>query len=92
MDKSLPDYANDPSEFDSTRKVVYRKPIEIQMKLITHKVMQAHTLATLQQLTGDVQHSILAGNVVAKTEMKKIINRRAAELGFKGEHGSAFFK
>ncbi|MDP3646284.1 MAG: hypothetical protein Q8R25_04315 [bacterium] len=91
MDKSLPDYANDPSEFDSTRKVVYRKPIEIAMKLITHKVLQAHNLVALESLKGDVQHSILAGNVAAKTEIKKIINRRAAELGFKGEHGGVFW-
>lgn len=89
-DRSLPDYKNEPSEFGS-RKVVYPRAIQLQMDMIKRKIIQAHTLVALKQLTDDVQHSIIASKPAAKTEMRQIIERRARELGFKSKHSEGFW-
>ncbi len=89
-DKNLPDYKNEPSEFGS-RKVVFPRPIQLQMDMIKRKIMQAHTLVALKQLTDDIQHSIIASKPAAKTEMRQIIERRARELGYKSAHNQQFW-
>ena len=91
MDKSLPDYENEPSEFQSARAVKYPRHVEMQIKQVKLKLAQAHTVPALTMIKREVERGILATNAALKMQLRQEINRRAKELGFKDPHGKPYW-
>lgn len=85
MDKSLPDYKNEPSEFESVRQVKFTGVIAAEVKQFTQRIRAEHGLAGLEHLINDVKHSALVNNIPAKEQIRRLLNQRAEDLGYKGK-------
>ncbi len=83
-DKSLPDYKNEPSEYDSVRQVKFSHVVASEIKLFTNRIRAAHSVAALEHIKTDVARSSLCNSIPAKEVVRRLVNARAAELGFKG--------
>jgi hypothetical protein len=90
-EKSLPDYENEQSEFQSSRVVKYPRHIEMQIKQIRLKLNQAHNVPSLTMIKREVERGVLATNAALKGQLRQEINRRAKELGFKDPHGKSYW-
>ena len=82
-DRSMPDYDNEPNEWESNKTVKFARHIEVQMKSFRQRIQMAHTLQALATIKHDVEQGALANNAPAKEELKRTMNSHAREIGFK---------
>lgn len=86
-DTQMPDYANEPNEWESNQTVKFARHIEVQVKSYTNRIQLAHTLQALAAVKNDIERGALAANAQAKNVLKNLSNGRARELGFKPQGG-----
>jgi len=78
----MPDYDNEPNEWESNRPAKLPRHISVQLKQYTTRIQGAHTVGALKAIRSDIEQGSLANNAEAKAELKRTMNQRARELGF----------
>ena len=82
-DRSMPDYENEPNEWESNQTVKFARHIEVQMKSFKQRIQMAHTLQALATIRRDIEQGALANNAQAKEQLKRTMNQHAREIGYK---------
>lgn len=82
-DHVMPDYENEPNEWESNRTVKFARHIEVQIKAFKQRILMAHTASALQPIRHDIEQGSLANNAQAKDVLRRAANMRARELGWK---------
>ena len=81
----MPDYDNEPNEWESNRAVKFPRAVEVQMKAYKQRIQVTHSIPALTAIRHDIEQGSLTNNALAKEQLKRAMNQQARELGFEGQ-------
>ena len=86
---SLAPDSDSPSEYESNLPLKLSWMDATHMKNFMGRIGLAHTLQALEAIKRDIQRASIQQNMQAKEQLRQAVNKKANELGFKAQHGSA---